>query len=254
MKDCYLKSMIFTITLISFFFFFNDTATTEIYTLSLHDALPIYGFCERFGRSIGAHYEIAPLPRILETGKKNDGRGGIAQIENSGIPDNGNNFNILKFWHEAEANGFSYGIAIRKEALRESAVHDGDMRALLVISLLKWTAAKKGNRECFEKTGGDGRAICKEMDYCVRIGRRQRDRFVPRIRTGNGKIRKGNRTHAGKAGNPLQELLVIAAHVQIVVPARLWIELDLEQAGLVKTEIEGTQPLEAAHKEASSKQ
>src|SRR2546423_11120843 len=27
---------------VSFFFFFNDTATTEIYTLSLHDALPIY--------------------------------------------------------------------------------------------------------------------------------------------------------------------------------------------------------------------
>src|SRR2546422_8620037 len=25
------------------FFFFNDTATTEIYTLSLHDALPILG-------------------------------------------------------------------------------------------------------------------------------------------------------------------------------------------------------------------
>src|SRR3989442_4640870 len=26
-----------------FFFFFNDTATTEIYPLPLHDALPIYG-------------------------------------------------------------------------------------------------------------------------------------------------------------------------------------------------------------------
>src|SRR5439155_25174000 len=26
----------------SFFFFFNDPATTEIYTLSLHDALPIF--------------------------------------------------------------------------------------------------------------------------------------------------------------------------------------------------------------------
>ena len=26
------------------FFFFNDTATTEIYTLSLHDALPIWGW------------------------------------------------------------------------------------------------------------------------------------------------------------------------------------------------------------------
>src|SRR2546430_17273493 len=29
--------------LIFIFFFFNDTATTEIYTLSLHDALPISG-------------------------------------------------------------------------------------------------------------------------------------------------------------------------------------------------------------------
>src|SRR5438270_5744570 len=28
-------------TYMTFFFFFNDTATTEIYTLSLHDALPI---------------------------------------------------------------------------------------------------------------------------------------------------------------------------------------------------------------------
>src|SRR2546430_5269278 len=32
----------FLTTPASFFFFFNDTATTEIYTLSLHDALPIY--------------------------------------------------------------------------------------------------------------------------------------------------------------------------------------------------------------------
>src|SRR2546428_3726037 len=31
----------------NFFFFFNDTATTEIYTLSLHDALPICGGCGR---------------------------------------------------------------------------------------------------------------------------------------------------------------------------------------------------------------
>src|SRR3712207_9336814 len=29
------------LSVLSFFFFFNDTATTEIYTLSLHDALPI---------------------------------------------------------------------------------------------------------------------------------------------------------------------------------------------------------------------
>ena len=29
-------------------FFFNDTATTEIYTLSLHDALPIYKHNSKF--------------------------------------------------------------------------------------------------------------------------------------------------------------------------------------------------------------
>ena len=29
-----------------FVFFFNDTATTEIYTLSLHDALPIFVYAQ----------------------------------------------------------------------------------------------------------------------------------------------------------------------------------------------------------------
>src|SRR5256885_11600865 len=41
-----------------FFFFFNDTATTEIYTLSLHDALPI----SRAQRALrrGARYGRSP--------------------------------------------------------------------------------------------------------------------------------------------------------------------------------------------------
>src|SRR2546422_4708547 len=34
------------------FFFFNDTATTEIYTLSLHDALPIFLAFERVQRRL----------------------------------------------------------------------------------------------------------------------------------------------------------------------------------------------------------
>src|SRR2546422_7801088 len=38
--------LIFTPLFICIFFFFNDTATTEIYTLSLHDALPILGWSE----------------------------------------------------------------------------------------------------------------------------------------------------------------------------------------------------------------
>src|SRR3712207_9290063 len=33
----------YSCNLLCLFFFFNDTATTEIYTLSLHDALPIFG-------------------------------------------------------------------------------------------------------------------------------------------------------------------------------------------------------------------
>src|SRR5256886_15208386 len=36
------------------FFFFNDTATTEIYTLFLHDALPISGLTRRFGDFVAA--------------------------------------------------------------------------------------------------------------------------------------------------------------------------------------------------------
>ena len=35
------SSLIFPLSPFCLFFFFNDTATTEIYTLSLHDALPI---------------------------------------------------------------------------------------------------------------------------------------------------------------------------------------------------------------------
>src|SRR5947209_14311359 len=42
------------------FFFFNDTATTEIYTLSLHDALPILGILAALNRvyiNIGVYSE-----------------------------------------------------------------------------------------------------------------------------------------------------------------------------------------------------
>src|SRR2546427_12028402 len=44
---------------IKFFFFFNDTATTEIYTLPLPDALPISRGDRRDGRARGP----APRPR-----------------------------------------------------------------------------------------------------------------------------------------------------------------------------------------------
>src|SRR5262249_61295785 len=44
---CRARSRSVTSFFIFFVFFFNDTATTDIYTLSLHDALPIYFDFER---------------------------------------------------------------------------------------------------------------------------------------------------------------------------------------------------------------
>src|SRR2546429_9990104 len=43
------------------FFFFNDTATTEIYTLSLHDALPISRSCQATPREYGRGSETAHI-------------------------------------------------------------------------------------------------------------------------------------------------------------------------------------------------
>src|SRR6266702_8780055 len=52
------------LSFLSCLFFFNDTATTEIYTLSLHDALPISSPCWLgplcFGRT-------APRPRAMRS-------------------------------------------------------------------------------------------------------------------------------------------------------------------------------------------
>src|SRR5258708_38333115 len=51
------------------FFFFNDTATTEIYTLSLHDALPIYRgptlLHRDLVRSLERRAELARLGDVL---------------------------------------------------------------------------------------------------------------------------------------------------------------------------------------------
>src|SRR5260370_38837791 len=55
------------------FFFFNDTATTEIYTLSLHDALPI--FCgpsrrqAKMGSLLSLVVQAAQLSPVHATGR-----------------------------------------------------------------------------------------------------------------------------------------------------------------------------------------
>src|SRR2546422_11030396 len=55
---------VFTAPVSVCFFFFNDTATTEIYTLSLHDALPISN--PAFGATT-IHRPIALAGSIVET-------------------------------------------------------------------------------------------------------------------------------------------------------------------------------------------
>src|SRR3712207_7266189 len=68
------------------FFFFNDTATTEIYTLSLHDALPIYGHVAQPLPGVGAVdaggiKEV--LVDVLEPGEDDD------EDEADALPDRG---------------------------------------------------------------------------------------------------------------------------------------------------------------------
>src|SRR2546427_5996921 len=57
----------------SCFFFFNDTATTEIYTLSLHDALPILSAAYEDPTVVGATGRIRRPPRagvVAEPGSR----------------------------------------------------------------------------------------------------------------------------------------------------------------------------------------
>src|SRR3712207_8893390 len=60
--------------------FFNDTATTEIYTLSLHDALPIFALARRIIAALtGAHDQrrprLLPLPPARRPPRtRSDGR------------------------------------------------------------------------------------------------------------------------------------------------------------------------------------
>src|SRR3989454_12519839 len=67
------------------FFFFNDTATTEIYTLSLHDALPIWSVTgdARNGQGIwpARPREVAPVP---ERGWQRSALDRVAAVDGNG--------------------------------------------------------------------------------------------------------------------------------------------------------------------------
>src|SRR6185437_16839049 len=65
-SDAILSSSL-SASFVCFFFFFNDTATTEIYTLSLHDALPIFGW-----RYVGADLDEGPNVDVVLTDRSEE--------------------------------------------------------------------------------------------------------------------------------------------------------------------------------------
>src|SRR3712207_9570584 len=56
------------------FFFFNDTATTEIYTLSLHDALPIFVLLQLLLELVGHQEDDQAAQREHDESEKHDQR------------------------------------------------------------------------------------------------------------------------------------------------------------------------------------
>src|SRR2546425_3933360 len=77
---------------LSLFFFFNDTATTEIYTLSLHDALPICSFGEKRIGDFGCGYQAAFVRSI------------IAEVEHAVLVD----FALRSEEHTSELQSLAY--------------------------------------------------------------------------------------------------------------------------------------------------
>src|SRR3712207_7380611 len=65
----------------TYLFFFNDTATTEIYTLSLHDALPI--FRNGAALTITVNDRVVEAPATSRTDNENEN---VPAVE--GTPDN----------------------------------------------------------------------------------------------------------------------------------------------------------------------
>src|SRR5258706_15377110 len=65
------------------FFFFNDTATTEIYTLSLHDALPISLTCARPSRGATPWTRSTRPTRRWSAARSWDGRSSCSDMTRS---------------------------------------------------------------------------------------------------------------------------------------------------------------------------
>src|SRR3712207_7685323 len=83
------------------FFFFNDTATTEIYTLSLHDALPIFSF----GNNPDCAASVVDFIRSALTVFEQRNRNSVAVLDRSG---DGDFFVVRSEEHTSELQSRQY--------------------------------------------------------------------------------------------------------------------------------------------------
>src|SRR2546422_6286189 len=100
-------------------FFFNDTATTEIYTLSLHDALPIFHFIQEQGGLVLVH-EPKEDGRSETLGAQRPRRHGGKDIERSGFATAADR----KSTRLNSSHGYiSYAVFCLKKNLQSRATH-----------------------------------------------------------------------------------------------------------------------------------
>src|ERR1035438_10809216 len=103
--------------------FFNDTATTEIYTLSLHDALPIYVYPGRYPRQmireillyhtrtlVDPAQRIAAARRLLEQLDHPEARSLMEQGDDSLFHDDLAPVNDPVWFHEFAAHAQRHGL------------------------------------------------------------------------------------------------------------------------------------------------
>src|SRR3546814_11587299 len=125
------------------FFFFNDPATTEIYTyghtLSLHDALPIFVRIDR-------HLDEAAAPQRLEGG----GQGRAVHGEQRRDRSRARRLGTVQRHHQRE---LSIGEAERAQRLvkaprqRRSEEHTSELQSLMRISYAGFCLKNKNTKE-----------------------------------------------------------------------------------------------------------